>query len=141
MDANTTVSTKGLTFTGDSGSTNVEKLGSTVAINGDDNITTEASGDQVTVKLNKNIIVDSVKAGDTMINNDGLTVTGGPSVTKNGIDAAGNKITNVEAGTDARMQLMFSQLKAAKQKLQQVKHKCYARKKVQMVKLFTKLMP
>ena len=46
------------------------------------NITTEASGDQVTVKLNKNITVDSVKAGDTTINNDGLTVTGGPSVTK-----------------------------------------------------------
>ena len=98
VDANTTVSTKGLTFTGDSGSTNVEKLGSTVAINGDDNITTEASGDHVTVKLNKNITVDSVKAGDTTINNDGLTVTGGPSVTKSGIDAAGNKITNVANG-------------------------------------------
>ncbi len=111
VDANTTVSTKGLTFTGDSGSTNVEKLGSTVAINGDDNITTEASGDQVTVKLNKNIIVDSVKAGDTMINNDGLTVTGGPSVTKNGIDAAGNKITNVEAGTDDKDAVNVSQLK------------------------------
>ena len=111
VDANTTVSTKGLTFTGDSGSTNVEKLGSTVAINGDDNITTEASGDQVTVKLNKNITVDSVKAGDTTINNDGLTVTGGPSVTKNGIDAAGNKITNVEAGTNDKDAVNVSQLK------------------------------
>ena len=111
VDANTTVSTKGLTFTGDSGSTKVEKLGSTVAINGDDNITTEASGDQVTVKLNKDITVDSVKAGDTTINNDGLTVTGGPSVTKNGIDAAGNKITNVEAGTDDKDAVNVSQLK------------------------------
>ena len=111
VDANTTVTTKGLTFTGDSGSTNEEKLGSTVAINGDDNITTEASGDQVTVKLNKNITVDSVKAGDTTINNDGLTVTGGPSVTKNGIDAAGNKITNVEAGTDDKDAVNVSQLK------------------------------
>ena len=111
VDANTTVTTKGLTFTGDSGSTNEEKLGSTVAINGDDNITTEASGDQVTVKLNKNITVDSVKAGDTTINNDGLTVTGGPSVTKNGIDAAGNKITNVKAGTDDKDAVNFSQLK------------------------------
>ena len=111
VDANTTVSTKGLTFTGDSGSTNVEKLGSTVAINGDDNITTEASDDQVTVKLNKNITVDSVKAGDTTINNDGLTVKGGPSVTKSGIDAAGNKITNVEAGTDDKDAVNVSQLK------------------------------
>ena len=60
VDANTTVNTKGLTFNGDSGSTNVEKLGSTVTIKGDDNITTEASGDQVTVKLNKNITVTTV---------------------------------------------------------------------------------
>ena len=98
VDANTKVDTKGLTFKGDSGSTNVEKLGSTVTIKGDDNITTEASGDQVTVKLNQNITVDSVKAGDTTINNDGLKITGGPSVTKAGIDAAGNKISNVANG-------------------------------------------
>ena len=94
VDANTKVKTEGLKFTGDSGSTNVEKLGSTVAINGDDNITTEAEGDKVTVKLNKDIIVDSVKADDTTINNDGLKIAGGPSVTKAGIDAAGNKISN-----------------------------------------------
>lgn len=98
VDANTTVNTKGLTFNGDSGSTNVEKLGSTVAINGDDNITTEAADDKVTVKLNKDITVDSVKAGDTTINNDGLKIADGPSVTKAGIDAAGNKISNVGDG-------------------------------------------
>lgn len=98
VDAKTTVDTKGLTFKGDSGSTNVEKLGSTVTIKGDDNITTEASGDEVKVKLNKDIKVDSVKAGDTTINNDGLKIDGGPSVTKTGIDAAGNKISNVGDG-------------------------------------------
>ena len=98
VDAKTTVDTKGLTFKGDSGSTNVEKLGSTVAINGDDNITTEAAGDKVTVKLNKEINVDSVKAGDTTINTAGLTITGGPSVTKAGIDAAGNKVSHVANG-------------------------------------------
>lgn len=98
VDAKTTVDTKGLTFNGDSGSTNVEKLGSTVTIKGDDNITTEASGDEVKVKLNKDIKVDSVKAGDTTINNDGLKIAGGPSVTKAGIDAAGNKISNVGDG-------------------------------------------
>ena len=53
VDAKTTVDTKGLTFNGDSGSTNVEKLGSTVTVAGDDNITTEAQDDKVTVKLNK----------------------------------------------------------------------------------------
>ena len=104
VDANTAVNIKGLTFTGDKGSTNVEKLGSTVAINGDDNINTKASGDQVTVKLNKDIKVDSVKAGKTTINTNGLTIAGGPSVTKSGIDAVGNKISNVADGvadTDA----------------------------------------
>ena len=113
VDANTTVTTKGLTFTGDSGSTNEEKLGSTVAINGDDNITTEASGDQVTVKLNKNITVHSVKAGDTTINNEGLTIEGGPSVTKAGINAAGNKITGVDAGTNDTDAVNVSQLNKA----------------------------
>ena len=98
VDAKTTVDTKGLTFNGDSGSTNVEKLGSTVTVAGDDNITTEAQDDKVTVKLNKNLVVDSVKAGNTTVNNDGVTVAGGPSLTKSGIDAAGNKVTNVADG-------------------------------------------
>ena len=98
VDAKTTVDTKGLTFNGDSGSTNIEKLGSTVTVAGDDNITTEAQDDKVTVKLKKDLVVDSVKAGDTTVNNDGVTVAGGPSLTKSGIDAAGNKVTNVAAG-------------------------------------------
>ncbi|HHX2505748.1 TPA: ESPR-type extended signal peptide-containing protein, partial [Neisseria subflava] len=98
VDAKTTVDTKGLTFNGDSGSTNIEKLGSTVTVAGDDNITTEAQDDKVTVKLNKDLAVDSVKAGDTTVNNDGVKVAGGPSLTKSGIDAAGNKVTNVADG-------------------------------------------
>lgn len=98
VDANTTVSNKGLTFTGDSKESNVKKLGDKVAITGDDNITTEANPNGVQVKLNKDLNVDSVKAGDTTINDDGLKITGGPSVTKAGIDAAGNKISNVANG-------------------------------------------
>lgn len=115
VDANTTVSTKGLTFTGDSKESGIKKLGDKVAITGDDNITTEANPNGVQVKLNKDLNVNSVKAGDTTINNDGLTVNGGPSVTKSGIDAAGNKITNVEAGTDDKDAVNFSQLKAVKE--------------------------
>lgn len=101
VDANTTVNTKGLTFTGDTKESDVKKLGDKVAITGDDNITTEANPNGVQVKLNKDLKVDSVKAGDTTINNDGLTITGGPSVTKSGIDAAGNKISNVADGNVA----------------------------------------
>ena len=113
VDAKTTVDTKGLTFNGDSGSTNVEKLGSTVTIKGDENITTEASGDQVTVKLNENIKVKSVTAGDTVLNNDGVKVgndvaltkdglkAGDVSVNKNGINAGNQKISNVADGNVA----------------------------------------
>ena len=98
VDAKTAVDTKGLTFNGDSGSTNIEKLGSTVTVAGDDNITTEARDDKVTVKLKKDLVVNSVKAGDTTVNNDGVKIAGGPSLTKSGIDAAGNKVTNVADG-------------------------------------------
>ena len=110
VDAKTTVDTKGLTFNGDSGSTNVEKLGSTVTVAGDDNITTEAQDDKVTVKLNKDLVVDSVKAGDTTVNNDGVKVgddvaltqdgvkAGDVKLTKDGLNNAGNKVTNVADG-------------------------------------------
>ena len=110
-----------LTFAGDTGNNVVRKLGETVNLVGgvtdaaklsDGNIGVVADGtDKLEIKLAKDIKVDSVKAGDTTINNDGLTVDGGPSVTKNGIDAAGNKITNVEAGTDDKDAVNVSQLK------------------------------
>ena len=118
VDAKTTVDTKGLTFNGDSGSTNIEKLGSTVTVAGDDNITTEARDDKVTVKLNKDLVVDSVKAGDTTVNNDGVKIAGGPSLTKSGIDAAGNKVTNVADGdlnADSKDAVNGSQLFATNQ--------------------------
>ncbi len=114
VDANTTVSTKGLTFTGDSSKSNVKKLGDEVEITGDDNITTEAKPNGVQVKLNKALNVDSVKAGDTTINNNGLTVNGGPSVTKSGINAGNKKITGVEAGTDDKDAVNVSQLNDVK---------------------------
>ena len=110
VDAKTTVDTKGLTFNGDSGSTNIEKLGSTVTVAGDDNITTEAQDDKVTVKLKKDLVVNSVKAGDTTVNNDGVKVgddvaltqdgvkAGKVNLTKDGLNNAGNKVTNVADG-------------------------------------------
>lgn len=115
VDANTTVNTKGLTFTGDTKESDVKKLGDKVAITGDDNITTEANPNGVQVKLNKDLKVDSVKAGDTTINNDGLTVNGGPSVTKSGINAGDKKITGVAAGTDDTDAVNVSQLKEVKE--------------------------
>ena len=111
VDAHNTVTNKGLTFKGDNGTkTDARKLDNEVVIKGDKNIATKASGSQVEVTLNKNIAVDSVKAGETTINNDGLTISGGPSITKSGIDAAGNKITNVAAGTADTDAVNVSQL-------------------------------
>ena len=110
VDANTTVTTKGLTFTGDSGSTNVEKLGSTVAIKGDDeNITTEASGDEVKVKLKKNITVDRVTAGNTKIDTDGLKV-GDVTVTKAPITVNGKTVNNVNDAINQTAEQAFKAL-------------------------------
>lgn len=50
------------------------------------------------VSLNKEITVDKVTAGNTTISSDGLTITGGPSVTQSGINAGDEKITNVADG-------------------------------------------
>ena len=69
---------------------------------------------KLTVKLNKDIDLGSkgsVKMGDTTINNDGLTINEGPSVTKNGIDAGGKKITNVAPGVADTDAVNVSQLK------------------------------
>lgn len=125
-----------LTFAGDAGKDVERKLGETVKLVGgetdaaklsDGNIGVVANGqDKLEIKLARDIKVDSVtagdtvlnndgvkvgddvaltkdglKAGDTTINNDGLKIAGGPSVTKTGIDAAGNKISNVADGNVA----------------------------------------
>ena len=110
-----------LTFAGDTGKDVERKLGEKVNLVGgvtdetklsDGNIGVVADGtDKLEIKLAKDIKVDSVKAGDTTINTDGLKIVGGPSVTKSGIDAAGNKISNVAAGTDDKDAVNFSQLK------------------------------
>ncbi len=97
-----------LTFAGDTGTNVTRKLGETVKVVGgvtdaaqlsDGNIGVVANGqDKLEIKLAKDIKVDSVKAGDTTINKDGLTIAGGPSVTKSGINAGDKKITGVAAG-------------------------------------------
>ena len=60
--------------------------------------TNKDGGNEYKVALNKNITVDSVKAGDTTISDKGLEIKDGPSVTKDGINAANKNITNVADG-------------------------------------------
>ena len=102
--------TKGLTFTGDTGTTGVKKLGSQVAVTGDSNITTKADASGVNVALKRDLNVDSVTAGNTTVNNGGVTIksptTGNPNntvnLTANGLSNGGKQITNVASGLNGR---------------------------------------
>ncbi len=93
----------------------------TVNFTGDQNITVAQTGadnsGQIEITLNRDLDVDSLTAGDTVIDTDGvhvgddvhlgdtgLVIEGGPSVTTDGVDAGGQVIGNVAAGvadTDA----------------------------------------
>ncbi|MDH2924585.1 hypothetical protein A4A71_04400 [Nicoletella semolina] len=99
VDAHTTVNNQGLTFAADNGNTQSQKLGSTLSLNGDSNITTKAKDNTVEITLNRNISLDSVSTGQTRLDNHGLTIKNGPSVTDKGIDAGNKKITLVANGT------------------------------------------
>ncbi|EOR03877.1 hypothetical protein F896_03328, partial [Acinetobacter genomosp. 15BJ] len=69
-------------------------------VDGEENLTVSKTGNDIKYGLNRNLKVDSVTAGDTVMNSDGVTITNGPSITKSGINAAGNPITNVGAGVN-----------------------------------------
>jgi len=109
VDANTTVTTKGLTFTGTTGSTTAKKLGESVEISGDDNITTEATADKVQIKLKKDITVDSVTAGDTKIDKNGLKA-GDVTVTNAPITVNGAPVNNVNEAINKTAKQAFSPL-------------------------------
>ena len=65
----------------------------------DGNIGVVSNGtDTLNIKLAKDVKVDSVTAGNTVINNNGLTVGGKTYVTNNGINANNAPITNVADG-------------------------------------------
>ena len=128
------VDNKGISFAGDSGTTVANKLGDTVAVKGDANITTTAGANGIQVGLNKDLKVDSVKAGDTVVNNNGVNVgdkvalgkdglkAGDVNITAEGINAGGKKVTNVAAGTvaaDSTDAVNGSQLYQANQAINQ----------------------
>ena len=135
VDAHDTVNNKGLTFNADKGTTGVKKLGSQVAVNGDNkNIETVADANGVKVKLKDDISVNSVtaktiKAGDTTINDNGLTINNGPSVTKDGINAGGSRITNVAPGRDGTDAVNVNQLKKATNEIHNSLNKMDKRRK------------
>ena len=81
--------------------------GKTVEFSGGKNLTVKQTnttdGAKVEFALNNNIDLTpngSVTIGDTVVNNDGLTITGGPTITKNNVDMGGQQIHNVKSGGD-----------------------------------------
>ena len=73
--------------------------GGKVTVDAGKNLTTTQSGSVITVATKDNVTFTSVKAGDSTLNNNGLTINGGPSITKTGgVNAGGKQITNVASG-------------------------------------------
>ena len=104
VDAHTEVTTKGLTFNADKGTTGVKKLGSKVSVNGDGkNITTTADENGVKVSMKDDIKVNSVTAKEVKV--------GGVNINENGINAGGKRITNVAPGKDGTDAVNVNQLK------------------------------
>ena len=104
---------------GTTNGTTSEKVspGDTVTFSAGKNIVLDQANKQFTYSLNKDVDLTkdgSLTIGDTVINNAGMTITGGPSVTKTGINAGNKKITNVAPGTDDTDAVNVKQLKSAK---------------------------
>ena len=117
----------GLKFKGDSKEVIKRTLGSQMDITGgaDENKLTDKNigvvYDKATnglkVKLSKDVNLGNngtITIGDTVVNKDGLTINGGPSVTKGGVNAGNQSVTNVKDGVADNDAVNVKQLKAAK---------------------------
>ena len=115
----------------------IVKPGNTVAFVAGKNLNVEqrvgsasTGGDQEYIySLNKDVDLTkdgSLTIGDTKIVNDGLTITGGPSITKTGINAGNKTITNVSNGVNDNDAVNVSQLKAVAAKERHIKPGSYA---------------
>lgn len=119
----------GMKYGGDTGAVIKKKLNNQVNVIGGirdtskltavDNIGVVSDGtDNLKVRLAKNLNLGndgSVTTGDTTINNNGVTIHNGPSITKDGIDAGEKTITNIGNGTNATDAVNKGQLDEAVQ--------------------------
>ncbi|WP_444984961.1 YadA-like family protein [Halomonas mongoliensis] len=106
----------GMNFAADEGDAVNRRLGDTMAVSGDDNITTRTTGDGVQVTMNRDLDVDSVTTGRTTVSDQGVTIDGGPSMTVDGIDGGGMRITNVAPGVDATDAVNVGQMQELNQR-------------------------
>ena len=120
----------GMKYAGDDGQTDstkviAKKLNQTLDITGganstkltENNIGVNNVDGKLKVQLAQKINLTpngSLTIGDTVVNNGGLTINNGPSITKGGINAGGLNITNVKAGVNDTDAVNVKQLKSAK---------------------------
>ena len=112
----------GLKFQGDSGTAIAKKLNETLEIVGgvtdstkltDNNIGVNSADGKLKIQLAKDLTGlnsttyttasgegDSATTSTTVVNGNGLTITNGPSITQNGVDAGNKTITNVSSGIE-----------------------------------------
>ena len=84
---------------------------------GESNIKVTRTGNVIDFELNKNLDLGStgsVKMGDLTLNNGGLSIVNGPSITAKGIDAGSKTIGNVAPGSKGTDAVNVDQLEAVK---------------------------
>ncbi|MEQ1202139.1 trimeric autotransporter adhesin Ata [Acinetobacter nosocomialis] len=125
----TELENKGLNFAGNSGVDVHRKLGEKLNIVGGadastpasktsgENVITRTTQDGIQIELLKDSKFDSVTTGNTTLNNNGLTIKDGPSITKEGINAGGKQISNVADGVNAKDAVNVDQLTKVKENL------------------------
>ncbi|QMW21895.1 hypothetical protein [Sandaracinobacteroides saxicola] len=87
--------------------------GQTATFSAGNNVVITQNGRQVAVATSLTPSFTSVTAGNSVLNTSGLTITGGPSVTVAGINAANTRLTNLSAGVAATDGVNVGQLQAA----------------------------
>lgn len=70
----------------------------TVKFTAGKNIKIEQKGKEIIVATSDNLKVTTITAGDTVVSDDGITISTGPALTKNGLNMTGKKVTNVADG-------------------------------------------
>lgn len=70
----------------------------TVKFTAGKNIKVEQKGKEIVVATSDNLKVTTIIAGDTVVSDDGITISTGPALTKNGLNMGGKKVTNVADG-------------------------------------------
>ncbi|EPQ9068431.1 YadA-like family protein [Escherichia coli] len=113
-DSSAALVNSGFGLQADDGSKVNTSLGKHITVGGDgQNISTTVQNGSLTVRLADNIrLADdgSVSVGGTRMDKNGLTIKDGPSVTVNGIDAAGRVISGVKDGVNDHDAVNVSQL-------------------------------